>query len=323
MKTKMKKRVIIALAVLLPLAGIISLTAFTYTNIEKKKAEIFTEMKTYVEENILPVLKPLRAELESELTAEEKATIDELRDIASDLIDKSANRRQNCRFREKRPFKELTPDEKEQVKQAQKQIRSILTGAWEIMDNHEETFDDIRSELAPKHKQWHDEMHEIVKNHVPKALMKKIHEHREGFRSGHHPGHDRHHHIMKGLFAPVIFILWDTETNFPLNKVAEQIEVQLYMGPEIEEGSETEIAWSLYPNPAINSCNIQFTLSRGGEVTINLINKNTNQRERIAQENYNSGTYTKTIDLSGKAHDVYFVEIVTPSGIFSKKLVVE
>ena len=83
----MKKAVILSVPILLIIVGF-TLCSFNVRQKTIHKDEIISEIKNYVAQQIIPVLKPLREELEPELSETEKNEIDAIRFKLIDLRQK-------------------------------------------------------------------------------------------------------------------------------------------------------------------------------------------------------------------------------------------
>lgn len=322
MKKKQKRRWIIAASIVLPLVAIISFSAFKVSNIFNSKAEMYYEMKSFFNDEILPVLEPLRVELEQELTADEKAKIESLREKAGQLIEQKAEMFKKHHQGADCEKIELTDDEKEAIRLAQKEVRNILTEAWVIMDNHEEKFIEIHENIEPYLETWKKEGRERMMKHLPKMMHGKKGPHCQREGEG-HPGHRPHPRHMDGFVTPVIFILWDTETNFPFNEISAHIEDHINEMEQNEKPENDDSDVSIYPNPATTACSVTFVIEEAANVTINVIDKNHARVKQVLNSELAAGTYTEKISLDGFSSGLYFIEIVTGNDVERKKLIVK
>lgn len=207
----------------LSLAGaitlVVGLSSFTYHKMKHAKSEIYYEMKNFVNDSVLPIMRPMRNELDKSLSVLEQQKIKEMRATALELANFHLNLHDKFREGNKQTTASLSTTEKAKMKDAQKQMRKIIAECWTILDNHEVEFETINAQLTPNISSWKNSIHEKFMKHAP-------------FHKGkceEHCGtdHPAHHEIGDGFIAPVLFILWDTETNFPVNMFENAMEKHL------------------------------------------------------------------------------------------------
>ncbi|MBC7552414.1 MAG: T9SS type A sorting domain-containing protein, partial [Taibaiella sp.] len=87
----------------------------------------------------------------------------------------------------------------------------------------------------------------------------------------------------------------------------------------VEEMSNGVNALSIYPNPAAQSANVEFSLETAGSVTVNVIDMN-GRSIYSTITNMNSGTQKFAIPVSGFAAGLYNVIIGTDKGAVTEKL---
>jgi len=200
------KRVRIVLGVLL-VAG---LATFSVSCIQNKKAEIITEMHSYLTNTIEPELKLQREKFDNVLTDAEKQRVAELRADAKDMADNAVKFHVKIAKLGEDATYQLSDSEINYYNDSQKKIRKIITECWAIMDNHEAEFAALHKEVYSKMISWHADMMKTITKNIPY----------------HFHGHGKKGHKMqiKGLellgpdiMSPVFFIIYDPQTNFPLS----------------------------------------------------------------------------------------------------------
>ena len=88
----------------------------------------------------------------------------------------------------------------------------------------------------------------------------------------------------------------------------------------INESIENTLV-NVFPNPTSNNINIEFKLQSSENVEISLFNS---INQQIFSENIKgfSGTYSKTLDLTGASQGVYFLKLKIGENSYTKKVVV-
>jgi alkaline phosphatase D len=78
---------------------------------------------------------------------------------------------------------------------------------------------------------------------------------------------------------------------------------------------------SLYPNPAELYTYLNYVLTHPGMTTVQLTDLNGRKIRKVMQQKQSPGNYLLEIDLKGLASGIYLLEIVTPGGKATRKLV--
>ena len=186
------------------------LLMLSFSCMNSKKAEIISEMETYLTNTIEPELKLHREKLDKVLTDAEKQRVAELRADAKAMADSAIKFHVKIAKLDEDATYQLSDSEINYYNYTQKKTREIITECWTILDNHEAEFTVLHKELYPKMIGWHSDM------------MKKITENMPLNFHGH--GKKGHELQIKGLeqfgpdiISPVFFIIYEPETNFPLS----------------------------------------------------------------------------------------------------------
>jgi len=88
------------------------------------------------------------------------------------------------------------------------------------------------------------------------------------------------------------------------------------------EDNELASTLNVFPNPTENNFILSFTSSSAQNITIDMTSVT---GQKIMGENLNkfTGSFNKTIDVSGIAKGIYFLRIVTEKGMSNQKIIVE
>ena len=127
------------------------------------RKELRQEIRSYVLENVIPVLKSQRLKLDSELSGSDKATIEELRN----RLQASKPQLQQARkdFREalmqgKKPTEELT-----QMNALREAHRADIEEARSLADKYRSQIEDLKTEIEGDRQQWREDIRAIAKEH--------------------------------------------------------------------------------------------------------------------------------------------------------------
>ena len=159
--------------------------------------EMRNEIRAYVEENIIPVLREHRSELEDELSPEEKEVIAEIR----------SKRPPKSQFGPPPPS-DFEDDDKEEYRQHRSERRKYRKQLVEIVDNHEDFFEQLRQILEPSRDSWQSDISSIVEEHASTELFHKP---------------LRHHGLARRL-GPEFFLLLEPDE-------AEALLLEVYPNP--------------------------------------------------------------------------------------------
>jgi hypothetical protein len=98
-------------------------------------------------------------------------------------------------------------------------------------------------------------------------------------------------------------------------------------GPNFVAGSSARLAapvtaLEVYPNPSRDIFNISFTSEKAQTIRVKVVNVIGEVMYSESLEEF-TGSYENSIDLTGKAKGVYFLEITTNIGGVNKKIVLQ
>jgi len=282
----------IKIFLLIGLLGVISLPGQAQRPHRKKNKEV----KEYIKNNILPVAVQYRNSFESELSSNERSTIDALRARKEALrANRKANRRDIQGVEGVRSVP--TDEERKEMKAAHKEGRLIKTAAYEIVDNHEDFFERMESELANEMKKWRSD----IKGLIEKNRENSFKEERRESRKGRH-GMRRPHRVGR-LLTPVAFVMMDPEN--PLF------------------GHENQLETQIFPNPAADSQTVSIDMKQAGKVTIELVDPTGKAQGILFSGNLEAGSQEVKVDLSGLDQQQYLYKISTPSGTEVKRVLLK
>lgn len=208
MKKKMNTWVTVVLTaagVMLVLGGI-CLAGFHKMHASKRK--ILKEANSFMATTVIPELKPLREELDRAFSEEEKQKVDELRTDAKALAGMYTELHEKYHQGDDPAEVSMSDADVEAVRQSQKTMRRIISECWLILDNNEEEFEALTRDMMPLISGWHEEMKDRMGKYMPRHKSKG---HGKMLRM-----HKAHARFGDALVSPVLFILFEPETGFPI-----------------------------------------------------------------------------------------------------------
>lgn len=75
------------------------------------------------------------------------------------------------------------------------------------------------------------------------------------------------------------------------------------------EGANASVALKAYPNPAVNTLNLDMNFTTGGATEIEMVDMTGKVVKKIANENYTTGQHTLQLETSDVVNGIYFIRI--------------
>ena len=261
---------------------------------EADVSDLKTELKNYVQQNVMPVLKQERIALDAKISSEDKIKLDNLRNKLREIRVERRNFMQEVRSKRLEQRYPLNEEEKAVFTELREQMSQVMFEAGEIARNYKEDLRLIHEDLKDEKQLWSEEIREIIEQSEELDQVGK----RRFFKR--HKNQLMHH---LGLLKPVVFLLWDVEDGF------------------VRE-IDSEAFFNVYPNPTARSNTVSFSLSQPGMVTIEVINTNNGSTiKKVVDDFYKAGEYQVEVDLSDLNQAIYSYRISTPDGVGTKKIV--
>jgi hypothetical protein len=289
--------------------------------------ELHKEIKAYMKETAFPVIQEKRKEFDQYLSAEEKATIQKLRDefktFHSEMKSKKCDFKKQCEGekackgeakkacegKDKEACKKACEgkdgksfdraewkEKKEKMHAEYKEMRAMMEEKMApikaIAENHEAELTVVMDELKVKQEVWREEIHTIVKKHMD-------------MKDGDFEGHDFHgkkgmHHFK---LDEVHFLLKDPNKDM------------------FEEMNEERDAL-VYPNPSHTENNIKLEVLKAGNVKVDLMNKDGQLVKTVFNQHKEAGEQVITINISDLKGDTYYYRITDATGVITKRILV-
>ena len=258
------------------------------------------DMGAYRAENIEPVLLEQRAKLESKISAEDKALIEELRSQKP----QRPNRLQNPSMEERKAAKEAYEARKEEITAYKEQLKALT-------ETYESDIDALFAEIQPQMEQWKKDLKETAQEHRSQEMKKR----KQGAASSEGKkgkAGKRGKRGQKGqrgehrLLSKSAFLLLD-----PNKPLAQE---------EANPQALTEI--KVFPNPTFNQNTLSYTVKEAGHLRIELHNESGRLIEVLFDGTKEAGSYQMEVDMSKMRNGVYYYTVQDQKGLQSHKVVV-
>lgn len=267
---------------------------------EKRKATR-DDIKSYREENVIPVLQAQRAKLESKISAQDKALISELRAKHA----QRPKRLDNPSIEEQKAAKAQFEANKEERQAHKEQIKALLK-------TYETDIDALYAEIEPQVEEWKSEMKEIAAENRPADAKKR--QHKKDLGEGKKQGQggrkarmgDRGDKRDRVLLSKAAFLLLDP--NAPATST-----------PTMQQ-AVTEI--KVFPNPTFNQNTLSYSVKEAGHLRIELHNESGRLIEVLFEGNKDAGEYQLDVDMSKLRNGVYYYTVMDQKGKQSHKVIV-
>jgi len=210
MKTYFKRIIVIACI------GILTITSGCVRKTMQKEMErIVAEVLDYTTRTIEPELKLQRVRLDKILHESEKKRIDQYRVLAQVIADSIMNFQMKLVQMKEDTVYHLSDSEIDYYNRSQKVMRDIITGCWEILDNHQGEFAELQKDMYPKMVIWQKEVMDVVSKNLPNSF-------RNEFGQGGMKilGMEQ---LGPNNMSPVFLLLYEPKTNFPLETLKEAL----------------------------------------------------------------------------------------------------
>ena len=191
------------------------------------------ELEAYQEQNIQPVMQAQRAKLEEKISTADKAEIADLRQIMAALKMEKEEMRKQIREGMKEGNKPSKEDMQKSRIEMKEKYEEALKSLRSLTEKYDADITALLTEVAPKRKQWHNDMRAIKEKHIPTELKGKQKQHSKKGRK-HRGGKSETQKTMKGDRGKTKFLLMEPDAidNQAQNALIDQIKV--------------------YPNPAVS-----------------------------------------------------------------------
>jgi hypothetical protein len=277
---------------------------------EEKGKALREAVRTYTEENILPVLREERLAFDRQLSAAEKATIERVRAQMKAHHEEGRALRQEVRAQHQQgqaPSEEMH----ERMEAHRDRQEAIMAPLHQIAQAHESALKGLKTKHQSSIERWKTDLKALKSEHRPNGhggeRPHPAHGQRPegGPKHGHGGGHGGGHgHALKA-FKPVGFLLFDPNGQ----------------GPDALEPMDDDDRASIFPNPAAGRQTVSFSTSSAGPVKVELLNQQGEVLRELANGTFEAGGHELEADAAGLRPGVYFYRITTAQGSTTQRWV--
>lgn len=254
------------------------------------------EMRAYFQENIAPVLKIQRAELDKQISSEDQARIEGLRTEIKTQRTLMREKKMAMKVGEEKP----TADQRKEMREMRNEMHNLMN---EVEILSEKYHIEIFAALEPVKENaetWRRDMREMHQNmDRPERNMAR------GEKCNRPPGDGRpghHKNPMNRLMNPVHFLLWNPDEAMPFF--------------DDEAAMDDLIRINLFPNPASTNVQVSVELAEERSLEISILNRDGREVFPSETTTTDAGIYTKSFNLSELENGIYFVKV--KAGEFNK-----
>lgn len=279
--------------------------------------ELRNELANYKKEHILPQLNEWKLKIDSELSSEDLAELNRIREEASDLMVRAKNERMNRLESGERPDKNEVRNIREVQKKNRKEIASKLTP---IIEKYPDLVNDLKDEVESKHEKWAEDIKDIhvnwknensdeldeMKSSIKNGKGKKGKNGRKGRSET--SFHDDDMMMPKGNNKVIMgrVFLFNGE--------------DFFNEPSFNPFNET-IEKPSSPNPFSSNTTIKLDLKKSGNVLVTVLNSSGTKVETLFNGNLNKGEHEFNLDGSKFPAGTYIYKIESPDGIQTGKMI--
>lgn len=277
------------------------------------KKALKAEMKAYKEKNILPVLMTQRQKLETQISSNDKKSIDELRSSFKQLKEENKALKGNRKKKEERSEADKKVYEALKARKKEKMAEAKI-----LLEKYESQIKTLKEEINPQTEQWKTDLKAIAQKHGLEPHQRdmkggeRIPETKKHGKRKHGKGKKGQHHSKRQAFgkelSPIHFLLMDVDAK---NDVS-------------SEKSTSVSSMRIYPNPAQGQNTIEFKLATAGKISLELHDTEGNLVRVIIKGHKEAGHYKEEVNLSGLKDYVYIYVLKDATGtILTEKFVIK
>lgn len=277
----------------------------------KKKGEnkeMKAELKQYSQDNIMPVLKQQRAKLDDKMSEADKNTIDELRASFKARKQEMIEVKKNHKGKKHEDFSD---DDKAKFKAYKEATKADMKQAKTLAEKYQDEIKALREEIKPQAEQWKADMAAIFEKYGAEKPnrkdMKKRKEATQKERKGKKRKGKAQKRNRRGMFSPAAKAM--SPIGFLRLDPNAAAEVELDETP-----LETAMSMKIFPNPAQDFNNIQYTIVEAGDITIELHDQEGKLVKTVVNQYQEAGTYTQRVNLGDLKGYVYMYVLKDNNG---------
>lgn len=266
------------------------------------------EVRAYVAQNVLPVVRQQRQKLEAQLAAPDKAQLTTYRSQLKALREQGKVLRQTMRPAEgstpgQRP--QPTEAQRQQLQQLHEQRRAIMQGVGQLATKYESQINQLKTEVQPQRDKWEADIKALVQKQLTPEQQQKLEQWKaKSGPRGHHK-HGRGHGLNRNYFGVTRFLLLDP--NAPAEAAT----------PEATRPA------AMYPNPATSAQRLDYEVKKDGNVKVELLDERGNTLRTVFDGKQDKGSHSLDVNLADLNRGTYYYKITSKGGAETRRFVKE
>ncbi|RTQ46226.1 T9SS type A sorting domain-containing protein [Hymenobacter gummosus] len=263
------------------------------------------ELRAYVQQNVMPVLRQQRQKLEAQLSAADKTQLSAYRSQLKALREQGQTLRKALRPAEgstpgQRP--QLTDAQKQQLEKLHSEKRTVLQGVAQLAQKYDAQIQQLKAEVQPQRDKWAADLQALAqKNRTPEQQQQL--EQRKA--AGKHHGRGQHGFGTKNFFGATRFLLMDP--NAPAQ-------------PAVTEAGRPA---AMYPNPATSTQRLDYEVKKEGNVKVELLDERGKTVRTVFEGRQDKGSHSLDVNLAELGRGTYYYKITSKGGSETRRFVKE
>lgn len=274
------------------------------------------EMKAYIENNVLPVMKIQRQELEKHLDAADITRLEEIRTDLKSMRTIMKDKRDALRESDEKP----TLDQRKEMREHRDKMHNLMNEVAIMSEKYDVAISAALEGIRENAETWKQEMRDQCPNpnmgygrgECPNGTGQRPQGYKNGQGKGKRQGfhHDKEPGMpLQRLMSPEGFLLWNPEEPMPMF--------------EDDNTNEVGLNLNLFPNPASESVQVSLMLDQDENISIEILDKDGKVVFDAKSENAAEGLFTKTLNVSSFENGMYFVKIKAGTETMVERLIIQ
>jgi len=265
------------------------------------------ELAAYRQEKVEPVIKEVRRQFDQQISAEDRATISQLREELADRPKRSRSQ----------------AEEKHAPTERQKQCE--LLQAWRaeheadrqmvmaLVERYAAEIDEVFTELAPRKAEWKAGMKKIKQKYIPTTEHDTAHHLHRRKKHGRSP-----HSACSGAKKAA------AGEDHRLNMHRARFLLLDFAAPAVptKPVSGAAMALQLAPNPLRSAGTVQLEVFTPGKIRVDLIAQNGRVLRALTDKSFATGVHQLPFDVEGLSSGRYTIRAVSAAGTVSTAVII-
>ncbi|RAK65973.1 T9SS type A sorting domain-containing protein [Hymenobacter edaphi] len=265
------------------------------------------EVRAYVEQNVLPVVREQRQKLEAQLSAADRAQLSTYRAQLKALREQGKALHQALRPADgATPGQRPAPTEaqRQQLQQLHAEQRTIMQSVGQLATKYEAQLKQIKADVQPQREKWEADITALVQKNLTPEQQQHLVQRKEAGKE--HGGRRGHHGGMKlKFFGPTRFLLMDPNA------------------PAAAETATRGAQAAMYPNPATTTQRLDYEVKKDGNVKVELLDERGKTLRTVFDGKQEKGSHSLDVNLADLNRGTYYYKITGKGGTETRRFVKE